>query len=193
MLNSTLNHNPRMFGLYPGSHHIARTKATASAVALHEAGHAIALLASGYRVRRVYVDGHAGCCQPEGPVCDRVMAIVSAAGCLAEGVEGHGHGAASDRDEQLFSRSLGERDERGIILEATSLLLRHKAEVLFLARALDERKTITADGFRELCGEPDSPLACYASLYRERPRQPTRPLSQAMVPAGAAISRRGIF
>jgi len=147
--------------------------ATASAVALHESGHSVALLASGYNVERVAIwGGEHGVTVPSGPVAPRVMLMVSAAGGLAEDLEGYGRSVGSNVDDEQFRRAamkLGitsQRELRAVIDASEELLAAHRDEVLFLARRLDEMGTIDKAAFARLCREPGSPLAPYAGRYR---------------------------
>ena len=161
--------------------------------ALHESGHAIAFLASGVAVRSVTAsrDG-TGKCTPRTQPCDRILALASACGALAEELDGDSRGRGSDRDDQLFRRSLAAlgADPAAVVAAAESLLAKHRGEVLYLARALELKGNIGHSEFAELCRRPGSPLAPYAAWYPAKTSQP-RKLSRLQGPQ--CVIRGGIF
>src|SRR5262245_59116445 len=104
MLNETLHADNRLVGLIiPGRHQFERhtknrsagfshalsyydgrrPEPPASDVALHEAGHAIALLCNGYKVKRIRATAEDGKCTPYSQPCDRVLSVAAAAGAIA--------------------------------------------------------------------------------------------------------------
>jgi hypothetical protein len=129
---------------------------------LHEAGHAIALLASGYAVSKISTDGDTGQCVPAGQVCPRVLAIAAAAGALAEALVGGAVGHASKPDEHHFARSAGDAESAN---QAKRILAKYRDAVLCLARELDKCGSIGPAEFRELCRRPGSPLSQFAGHY----------------------------
>jgi hypothetical protein len=94
------------------------------------------------------------------------MSLVSAAGPLAEALDGDGFGPASSVDDKLFYDNLGNRIPRAVIDESAAMVLKHRQEITFGAKALDAmpvidgKQTIGPREFKQLCRA--KVLAAYA-------------------------------
>jgi hypothetical protein len=152
---------------------------------MHEAGHAVALLASGYGVQSVIVKGDTGQCTPVSQPCPRVLAIAAAAGALAEAMEGGDVGRASGADERHFIASGGTADS---VREATRILSRHAAAVFLLAAELDKRGRLDREDFRRLCSQP---ALKFAAGHYPAPRTTKRLRSLGVQSVGASVSLFG--
>lgn len=144
-------------------------------IAAHEAGHSIALLASGFKVSKIVARLTGGSVDPSAPTAaipPDARLLIALAGSAAETLF-CGDGEMSGCDADLAGDAAAELEIYGranrarLESDASCFVYLHADEIEFLAERLAHRGVLSADALGRLCREAGSPLKKYAWLYVE--------------------------
>ena len=150
-------------------------------IAVHEAGHAIALLASGFKIEKIVARLAGGSMDPSvlfTAIPPGARLLTSLAGRAAEAIF-HGDGEMSNPDGDSAGDAAielgiyGRANRARLESDASCFVYQHATEIEFLAERLAHRGVLDADDIGRLCREAGSPLKKYAKLYSE-PKPATR-------------------
>ncbi len=150
-------------------------------IAVHEAGHAITLLASGFKVEKIAAHLTGGSVDPSAltaAIPPAVRLLTALCGCAAEHLLCD-DGEMSERDFDIAAAGAadlgiyGRANRARLESDASRFVYLQATEIEFLAERLAHRGALDADDIGRLCREAGSPLKKYAKLYSE-PKPATR-------------------